>query len=72
MLFLLTVPHALNIAGHPEYGCIISKEKTLTNFEHESIEAAYITKPTQKCMIHSFLLFRCLMANRFSLVWFVD
>jgi telomerase reverse transcriptase len=34
--------------GHPEYGCIISKEKTLTNFEHESIEAAYITKPTQK------------------------
>ncbi|KAG2337153.1 hypothetical protein BDR05DRAFT_895684, partial [Suillus weaverae] len=48
--------------GHPEYGCIISKGKTMVNFEHESIEVANITKPTQKCMIQLLLLFCCLMA----------
>lgn len=42
--------HFLDIMnkGHPEYGCIISKGKTMSNFEHESVEAANITEPTQK------------------------
>ncbi|KIK34273.1 hypothetical protein CY34DRAFT_98308, partial [Suillus luteus UH-Slu-Lm8-n1] len=48
--------------GHPEYGCIISKGKTMVNFEHESIEGSNITKPTQKCMIHPLSVFCCLMA----------
>lgn len=34
--------------GHPEYGCIISKQKTLTNFEHDSIQAANITERNRK------------------------
>ncbi|OJA16662.1 hypothetical protein AZE42_09265, partial [Rhizopogon vesiculosus] len=34
--------------GHPEYGCIISQEKTMTNFEHDSIQAVNVTDPGQK------------------------
>ncbi|KAG2060491.1 hypothetical protein BDR06DRAFT_871939, partial [Suillus hirtellus] len=48
--------------GHPEYGCIISKGKTMTNFKHQSIKVSNIAKPTQKCTINILLFFCCLMA----------
>ncbi|KAG6331208.1 hypothetical protein ID866_7880, partial [Astraeus odoratus] len=32
--------------GHPEYGCMISKEKTMTNFDYDT-EIMNITLPTQ-------------------------
>lgn len=34
--------------GHPEYGCIVSKQKTLTNFEHDSIQGANIIEDNQR------------------------
>ncbi|KAF8239742.1 hypothetical protein L208DRAFT_1236101, partial [Tricholoma matsutake] len=33
--------------GHPEYGCFISKEKILTNFDYDS-EVLNVTGPKQK------------------------
>jgi len=32
--------------GHPEYGCLISKEKTLTNFDHDA-QIMNVTEPQQ-------------------------
>ncbi|KAI6155182.1 hypothetical protein BKA82DRAFT_118534, partial [Pisolithus tinctorius] len=34
------------IKGHPEYGCMISKEKTVTNFDYGT-EIMNITSATQ-------------------------
>ncbi|KIK45334.1 hypothetical protein CY34DRAFT_78154, partial [Suillus luteus UH-Slu-Lm8-n1] len=47
--------------GHPEYGCIISKQKTLTNFEHDSIQAANITERNQKRMFNQTSLLCCFL-----------
>ncbi|KAG2356177.1 hypothetical protein BDR07DRAFT_1423979 [Suillus spraguei] len=44
--------HGLNRTGHPEYGCIVSKQKTLTNFEYDSIEATNVTEYNQKRMFN--------------------
>ncbi|EIM91100.1 uncharacterized protein STEHIDRAFT_49096, partial [Stereum hirsutum FP-91666 SS1] len=34
--------------GHPEYGCFISRDKTLTNFDHDT-QIANIIEPKQGC-----------------------
>lgn len=34
--------------GHPEYGCFISREKTLTNFDYDA-QILNVTEPKQKC-----------------------
>ncbi|KIM67561.1 hypothetical protein SCLCIDRAFT_107808, partial [Scleroderma citrinum Foug A] len=34
--------------GHPEYGCMISKEKTVTNFDYD-VQIMNVTSPTQTC-----------------------
>ncbi|KIJ13438.1 hypothetical protein PAXINDRAFT_81072, partial [Paxillus involutus ATCC 200175] len=39
--------------GHPEYGCMISKEKTMTNFDYDS-QIMNVTQPGQKCMEFGF------------------
>ncbi|KAH9063858.1 hypothetical protein EDB87DRAFT_1534285, partial [Lactarius vividus] len=36
------------IKGHPEYGCFISPEKTLTNFECY-LHVVRVMEPEQKC-----------------------
>ncbi|KAG7444681.1 uncharacterized protein BT62DRAFT_899516, partial [Guyanagaster necrorhizus] len=34
--------------GHPEYGCFISKEKTMTNFDYGH-HVLNVTNPHQQC-----------------------
>ncbi|KAF8440397.1 hypothetical protein L210DRAFT_3319167, partial [Boletus edulis BED1] len=34
-------------AGHPEYGCTISQEKTLTNFDYD-VDIMNVIPPGQK------------------------
>ncbi|KAF9468018.1 hypothetical protein BDZ94DRAFT_1154856, partial [Collybia nuda] len=34
--------------GHPEYGCFISREKTLTNFDYDA-QILNVTEPKQRC-----------------------
>jgi telomerase reverse transcriptase len=33
--------------GHPEYGCFISKDKTLINFDCDSVDVMNMTLPKQ-------------------------
>lgn len=40
------------IAGHPEYGCMISQEKTWTNFDYD-VQIMNVVPPGQKCMPRS-------------------
>ncbi|KAI0303744.1 hypothetical protein B0F90DRAFT_1626179, partial [Multifurca ochricompacta] len=40
------------IEGHPEYGCFISLEKTLTNFECGQ-HVVRVTEPGQSCAFRS-------------------
>lgn len=42
-------------AGHLEYGCFISREKTLTNFDYDS-QIMNVTSPNQRCMCINRLL----------------
>ncbi|KAK0450256.1 hypothetical protein EV421DRAFT_1779810 [Armillaria borealis] len=34
--------------GHPEYGCFISKDKTMTNFDYDH-HVLNVTDPHQQC-----------------------
>jgi telomerase reverse transcriptase len=34
--------------GHPEYGCFVSKDKTLTNFDFDA-DVMNVTLPGEKC-----------------------
>jgi telomerase reverse transcriptase len=52
-LFVTTCPRKAKsfldtmIAGHPEYGCMISQEKTLTNFDYD-VQIMNVTPPGQR------------------------
>jgi len=37
--------------GHPEYGCFISKEKTLTNFDYDA-QIINVTGPKQRSELY--------------------
>ncbi|KIK10194.1 hypothetical protein K443DRAFT_81605, partial [Laccaria amethystina LaAM-08-1] len=57
--------------GHPEYGCFISKEKTLTNFDYDS-QILNVVDPLQRCKLAfaSLLIsdsFNCF--GRLPMVW---
>lgn len=41
------------LSGHPEYGCFISRDKILINFEHE---LSANLRPDQTCQLHAFSL----------------
>jgi hypothetical protein len=47
------VDHSWETEGHPEYGCFISKAKTLTNFDFDA-EIMNVTQPQQR---REYLLF---------------
>lgn len=55
-LFVTTCPQKAKsfletmIAGHPEYGCTISQEKTLTNFGYDA-QITNVISPGQKCTL---------------------
>lgn len=61
------------IAGHPEYGCTISQEKTLTNFDYGA-QVMNVIPPGQKCTIFRVLSEKALteVASSLSLVWSID
>lgn len=62
------------IKGHPEYGCFISKDKTLTNFDYNA-EIMNVTEPQQQrqCVGFSYLVLSYnVYRDRFSVVWFFD
>ena len=78
-LFVTTCPRKAKsfldtmIAGHPEYGCMISQEKTLTNFDYD-VQIMNVTPPGQKCSSFGILSERVLTIVAFSLplVWSID
>ena len=45
------------IEGHPEYGCLISQDKTLTNFDYDA-QVTNVTEPQQRRGF-SVICFRC-------------
>ncbi|KAJ3814103.1 hypothetical protein F5876DRAFT_33727 [Lentinula aff. lateritia] len=36
--------------GHLEYGCFVSRDKTLTNFDHDE-QIMSVVSPNQDCMV---------------------
>lgn len=53
------------IAGHPEYGCMISEEKTLTNFDYDA-QIMNAIPPGQKCTSFNILPEKALIEATFS------
>lgn len=60
-------------AGHPEYGCTISEEKTLTNFDYDA-QIMNVIPPGQRCMSLNVLSRIELITaiSSFPLVWATD
>lgn len=78
-LFVTTCPRKAKAfldtmtAGHPEYGCMISEEKTLTNFDYDT-QIMNVIPPGQKRTSFNDLSDGALIGAtfRFPLVWVID
>jgi len=60
--------------GHPEYGCFISKEKTLTNFDYD-YQIMNVTGPWRECRVlvrlsPAWVFNRCsIQGSRGAVIW---
>jgi hypothetical protein len=78
-LFVTTCPQKARFfletmaSGFPEYGCKISQEKTLTNFDH-GIQIMNVVPPGQKCASSRVASEKALISipTSLSVVWAID